>query len=64
MNGVVEKMIGGLGSEIKDIKKVVMETEKHIKHDPFAWNGKHQYMGQRYRDSIVLSEEEQKEVHV
>lgn len=31
LDGVVEKLIGGLGNEIKDIKRLVKSTEKHVK---------------------------------
>jgi len=31
LDGVVEKLIGGLGNEIKDIKRLVKDTEKHAK---------------------------------
>lgn len=63
MNGVVEKLIGGLGNEIKEIKKMVKENEK-LKYDSTSWNGRSQYMGQRYKDAMSLAEEEQKAVHV
>lgn len=34
MDGVVEKLIGGLGNEMKDIKLSVQETERALKGDP------------------------------
>lgn len=61
MDGVVEKLIGGIGDEIKDIKRLVKDTEKYVKFDPFSWNGR-MALGQRYRDAVILREEEQKEV--
>ncbi|KAF8469636.1 hypothetical protein BDZ91DRAFT_720625 [Kalaharituber pfeilii] len=64
MDGVVEKLINGLGTEVKDIKKMIKDTEKHMKVDIAAWNGKSQYMGQRFRDAAVLGEEEQQAIHV
>lgn len=63
MDGVVEKLIGGLGNEIKEIKRMVKENEK-LKYDPASWNGRSQYMGQRFKDAVSLSEAEQKAVHV
>jgi len=63
MDGVVEKLVGGLGDEIKDIKRLVKDTEKYVKSDPFSWNGR-MALGQRYRDAMILGEEEQKEVDV
>jgi uncharacterized protein YpuA (DUF1002 family) len=61
MDGVVEKLIGGIGDEIKDIKRLVKDTEKYVKIDPFSCNGR-MALGQRYRDAVILGEEEQKEV--
>lgn len=63
MDGVVEKLIGGIGDEIKDIKRLVKDTEKYVKFDPFSWNGR-MALGQRYRDAVILGEEEQKEVEI
>lgn len=57
MDGVVEKLIGGIGDEIKDIKRLVKDTEKYVKFDPFSWNGR-MALGQRYRDAVILGEEE------
>lgn len=61
MDGVVEKLVGGIGDEIKDIKRLVEDTEKYVKFDPFNWGGR-MALGQRYRDAMVLGEEEQREV--
>jgi hypothetical protein len=57
MDGVVEKLIGGIGDEIKDIKRLVKDTEKYVRVDPFSWNGK-MALGQRYREAISSGEEE------
>ncbi|RPB11718.1 hypothetical protein P167DRAFT_574920 [Morchella conica CCBAS932] len=62
MDGVVEKLIGGIGDEIKDIKRLVKDTEKYVRVDPFSWNGK-MALGQRYREAISSGEEEEKEVN-
>ncbi|KAL0638148.1 hypothetical protein Q9L58_002761 [Maublancomyces gigas] len=63
MDGVVEKLIGGIGDEIKDIKRLVKDTEKYVKFDPFSWNGR-MALGQRYRDAVLLGEEEHKGVEL
>lgn len=60
----MEKLIGGLGNEIKDIKRMVKDTQKDNKYNPNSWNGRNQYIGQRYKDAVSLAEEEQKVVNI
>jgi hypothetical protein len=61
MDGVVERLINGIGAEIKDIKKSVKEAEKFMRYDPFAYDSK-RVMAQRIQDAAILNEEAQREV--
>jgi len=56
LDGVVDRLVGGIGDEIQDIKKLVRES------DPMPWSSKD--MAQRFHDVNVLGEEEQNEVDV
>jgi hypothetical protein len=56
MDNVVEKLIRCIGEEIKDIKRMVKETDHYAKYNnPYA-------VAHRVSDADLLGQEEQKEV--
>lgn len=63
MDGVVERLINGIGAEIKDIKKSMRETEKIMRYDPFASESK-RVMARRLQDAAILNEEAQLAVDI
>jgi hypothetical protein len=60
VDGVAEKLVRSISEEIKDIKRLVKDTE-NVKFDPFKWGGR-MALGQRYRDAITLGEEAPKDI--
>ena len=60
MDGVVERLVNGISTEIKDIKRSVKEAEKLMRYDPFAYDDKR--MAQRIHDATIVNEEAQNEV--
>lgn len=54
--------MSNFSEEIKEIKKSVQDTNKHVKLDPFSWTNR-MAMAQRMADAAVLGEEPQKEVY-
>lgn len=61
MDEIVENLIGGITEEVKEIKSMVKETERHVKYDPLAWS-KRSGLAQRFSDANLLGEEPQKEL--
>lgn len=61
MDEVVEKLIGGISEEVKQIKKMVQDTERHVKSDPIVWSNR-SAMAQRLEDASLLGEEPQNEI--
>ena len=61
MDGVVQRLVNGIGSELKDIKKSVKDAEKLMRVDPFVYEDK-RLMAQRIHDAAMINEEAQREV--
>lgn len=68
MNSTVDRLVGGIGEEIKAIKKAVKNTEEQqrrlqrLQDDPFSWSNSKEAMAQRVKDACSIAEEEQKEI--
>ena len=61
MDEIVEKLIGGISDEVKEIKMMVQESECHVRYDPLTWS-KHSAIAQRLEDVSLLGEEPQNEL--
>jgi hypothetical protein len=60
MNGVAERLMGGIGEEIKDIKKAVKDNDFQRKLNPFSRTST-AALTQCVKDATIIGEEEQKE---
>lgn len=65
IDNVVNKLVVSIGSEMKEIKKAVRNTENSLQFDPFTWSSKVAMAAQRAADRrLLLQDEEQQEVVV
>ena len=55
LDQMVEKLIGGIGAEIKDLKRMVKDAERVHHRNPYE-------LARRITDADLLGQEEQKEV--